>query len=134
LPATPDSSSKSGGAIKLGGGAPMGLSTLSSPWGMGGRHRHLDGGHGDAASDSPPAAEASVAATAGTTASSSTTQGPADDFGDILTSGHGPTPTALASGDDDRTAVVSRAAEGVVSMEAVNEDGPDAGVSMASVA
>ncbi|CAM9422977.1 unnamed protein product [Ectocarpus sp. 12 AP-2014] len=134
LPATPASFSKSGGAIKLGGGASMGPNTLSPPRGMGGGHRHLDGGHGDAASDSPPAAEASVAATAGTTASSSTTQGPADDFGDILASGHGPTPTVLASGDDDRAAVVSRAAEGVVSMEAENEDGPDAGVSMASVA
>ncbi|CAM9928096.1 unnamed protein product [Ectocarpus sp. 4 AP-2014] len=133
MPATPASSSKSGGAIRLGRGASMGPNTLSPPRGMGGRHRRLEGGHGDAARDSPPAAEASVAATAGTTASSSTTQGPADDFGDILASGHGPTLTALASVDDDRAAVASRAAEGVVSTEAVNEDGPDAGVSMASV-
>ncbi|CAN0169095.1 unnamed protein product, partial [Ectocarpus sp. 8 AP-2014] len=116
LPATPASSSKSGGAMKLGGGASMGPNISSAPRGMGGRHRHLEGGHGDAAGDSPPAAEASVAATAGTPASSSATQGPADDFGDILAGGHGPTPTAVAS------------------MEAVKEDGPDAGVSMASVA
>lgn len=99
----------------------MGPNISSAPRGMGGRHRHLEGGHGDAAGDSPPAAEASVAATAGTTASSSATQGPADDFGDILAGGHRPTPTALASGDDDRAAVASGA---VASMEAVNEDGP----------
>ncbi|CAN0070518.1 unnamed protein product [Ectocarpus sp. 6 AP-2014] len=105
LPATPASSSKSGGAMKLGGGASMGPNISSAPRGMGGRHRHPEGGHGDAA-----------AATAGTPASSSATQGPADDFGDILAGGHGPTPTEVAS------------------MEAVTEDGPDAGVSMASVA
>lgn len=105
----------------------MGLSISSPPRGMGGRHRHQEGGHGDVAGDLPPPAEASVPATAGTTASSSATQGPADGFGDILASGHGPLPTAaVASGDDDRAAVASGEAQssGVVSMEAVNEDAP----------
>ncbi|CAM9758464.1 unnamed protein product, partial [Ectocarpus fasciculatus] len=134
----PPSSFKPGGAIRLGGGASMGQSISSPPRGMGGRHRHQEGGHGDVAGDSPPPAEASVPATAaGTTASSSATQGPADGFGDILASGHGPLPTAaVASGDDDRAAVASGEAEssGAVSMEAVNEDAPDAGMSMPSVA
>lgn len=123
----PPSSSKSDAASRLGGDASVGPNISSPPRGMGDRHRQLEGGHGGAAGDSPPPAEASVAATAGTTASSSTTRGRADDFGDIVASGREPTPTAVASGDDDRAAVASGAAtepSGVVSMEAVNEDGP----------